>query len=159
MNAQNDYFKRLNGVNLLLLKQHAFLLEKKQYEEEIAELDKLIKDFKENPDNHSYLTVEAEFESLHKIIKMNKKEIAQLQSKLEQRDVMTTYLTELLQARKKYEKLIDSDYQNGIQQKLSMIRGKVDDLKKKMYQNEIDQQHLMVRERYCTYAVCLFDRK
>ena len=32
----------------------------------------------------------------------------------------------------KYEKLINTDYQNGIQQKLSMIRGKVDDLKKKI---------------------------
>lgn len=63
---------------------------------------------------------------------MNKREMAQLQSKLEQKDSMITYLTSLQDIRKKYEKLIDTDYQNGIQQKLSMIRGKVDDLKKKI---------------------------
>ena len=45
---------------------------------------------------------------------------------------MINYLTELTERRKKYEKLIDTQYQNGIQQKLSMIRGKVDDLKKKI---------------------------
>ena len=33
INASNDYFKRLDRVNLLLLKEHTFLLEKVQYEE------------------------------------------------------------------------------------------------------------------------------
>ena len=33
VNASNDYSKRLNSVNLLLLKEHTFLLEKKQYDE------------------------------------------------------------------------------------------------------------------------------
>ena len=66
---------------------------------------------------------------------------------------MTTYLTELLQARKKYEKLIDSDYQNGIQQKLSMIRGKVDDLKKKIKEINKDilsseQEHSVLIDEY-----------
>lgn len=45
---------------------------------------------------------------------------------------MINELTFLTEFRKKYEKLIDTEYQNGIQQKLSMIRGKVDDLKKKI---------------------------
>jgi hypothetical protein len=45
---------------------------------------------------------------------------------------MIKELSTLTEVRKKYEKLIDTDYQNGIQQKLSMIRGKVDDLKKKI---------------------------
>ena len=45
---------------------------------------------------------------------------------------MIAYLTELGEIHNKYEKLINTDYQNGIQQKFSMIRGKVDDLKKKI---------------------------
>ena len=31
VNAANEYYKRLNSVNVLLLKEHTFLLEKKQY--------------------------------------------------------------------------------------------------------------------------------
>ena len=45
---------------------------------------------------------------------------------------MINHLIELGDIHNKYEKLINTDYQNGIQQKLSMIRGKVDDLKKKI---------------------------
>lgn len=45
---------------------------------------------------------------------------------------MIDHLTKLGDIHNKYEKLINTDYQNGIQQKLSMIRGKVDDLKKKI---------------------------
>jgi flagellar biosynthesis/type III secretory pathway chaperone len=77
---------------------------------------------------------------------MNKKEIAQLQSKLEQKDSMISYLTSLQDIRKKYEKLIDTDYQNGIQQKLSMIRGKVDDLKKKI--KEINKDILSYEQEH-----------
>lgn len=33
INASNDYFKCLNRVNLLLLKEHTFNLEKLQYQE------------------------------------------------------------------------------------------------------------------------------
>ena len=57
--------------------------------------------------------------------------MSQLKSKLEKREAMIAHLTELGDIHNKYEKLINTDYQNGIQQKLSMIRGKVDDLKKK----------------------------
>lgn len=45
INAANDYFKRLNRVNLLLLKEHTFNFEKSQYEEEIAEIDQLMMQF------------------------------------------------------------------------------------------------------------------
>ena len=69
---------------------------------------------------------------MHKIIKNNKKEISQLKSNLEKRDSMIAHLTELGNIHNKYEKLINTEYQNGIQQKLSMIRRKVDDLKKKI---------------------------
>jgi seryl-tRNA synthetase len=72
--------------------------------------------------------------------------MAQLQSKLEQRDAMITYLTSLQDIRKKFEKLIDTDYQNGIQQKLSMIRGKVDDLKKKI--KEINKDILSYEQEH-----------
>lgn len=82
INASNEYFKRLNGVNLLLLKEHTLLLEKKQYEEEIDEVDKLIREFTETPEKHGHLAAEAEFNYLHKVIKANKKEISQLGSKL-----------------------------------------------------------------------------
>ena len=33
INSTNEYLKRLNGVNLLLLKEHNFLLDQKQFEE------------------------------------------------------------------------------------------------------------------------------
>lgn len=59
---------------------------------------------------------------------------------------MITYLTALQDIRKKYEKLIDTDYQNGIQQKLSMIRGKVDDLKKKI--KEINKDILSYEQEH-----------
>lgn len=72
--------------------------------------------------------------------------MAQLQSKLEQRDAMISYLTSLQDIRKKFEKLIDTDYQNGIQQKLSMIRGKVDDLKKKI--KEINKDILSYEQEH-----------
>ena len=87
---------------------------------------------KNNPEKHEHLSVTSEFNYLHKIIKDNKKEISQLKSKLEKRETMIAHLTELGDIHNKYEKLINTDYQNGIQQKLSMIRGKVDDLKKKI---------------------------
>jgi uncharacterized coiled-coil DUF342 family protein len=77
---------------------------------------------------------------------MNKREISNLQSKLEQRDTLINYLTSLQEIRKKYEKLIDTDYQNGIQQKLSMIRGKVDDLKKKI--KEINKDILSYEQEH-----------
>lgn len=47
---------------------------------------------------------------------------------------------------RKYEKLINTDYQNGIQQKLSMIRGKVDDLKKKI--KEINKDILSYEQEH-----------
>lgn len=146
INAANDYFKRLNRVNLLLLKEHTFNLERTQYQEEIAEIDQLIEQLEAQPQLHSHLAIEAEFDYLHRIIKMNKREIAQLQSKLEQRDTMINYLSSLQDIRKKYEKLIDTDYQNGIQQKLSMIRGKVDDLKKKI--KEINKDILSYEQEH-----------
>lgn len=59
---------------------------------------------------------------------------------------MISYLTSLQDIRKKYEKLIDTDYQNGIQQKLSMIRGKVDDLKKKI--KEINKDILSYEQEH-----------
>ena len=59
---------------------------------------------------------------------------------------MINYLTELTERRKKYEKLIDTQYQNGIQQKLSMIRGKVDDLKKKI--KEINKDILAYQQEH-----------
>lgn len=59
---------------------------------------------------------------------------------------MINYLTELTDRRKKYEKLIDTQYQNGIQQKLSMIRGKVDDLKKKI--KEINKDILAYQQEH-----------
>ena len=77
---------------------------------------------------------------------MNKREISNLQSKLEQRDTLINYLTSLQEIRKKYEKLIDTDYQNGIQQKLSMNRGKVDDLKKKI--KEINKDILSYEQEH-----------
>jgi predicted translin family RNA/ssDNA-binding protein len=52
----------------------------------------------------------------------------------------------LTEVRKKYEKLIDIEYQNGIQQKLSMIRGKVDDLKKKI--KEINKDILSFEQEH-----------
>lgn len=82
INASNEYFKRLNGVNLLLLKEHTLLLEKKQYEEEIDEVDKLIREFTEMPEKHGHLSAESEFNYLHRVIKANKREISQLGSKL-----------------------------------------------------------------------------
>lgn len=77
---------------------------------------------------------------------MNKKEISHLGSKLEQTDSMISELTSLTEVRKKYEKLIDIEYQNGIQQKLSMIRGKVDDLKKKI--KEINKDILSYEQEH-----------
>lgn len=77
---------------------------------------------------------------------MNKKEISHLGSKLEQTDSMISELTTLTEVRKKYEKLIDIQYQNGIQQKLSMIRGKVDDLKKKI--KEINKDILSYEQEH-----------
>lgn len=59
---------------------------------------------------------------------------------------MITELTGLTEIRKKYEKLIDIEYQNGIQQKLSMIRGKVDDLKKKI--KEINKDILSYEQEH-----------
>ena len=102
INSSNDYFKMLNKVNLLLLKEHTFLLEKKQYQEEINEIDALIDSFKNNPENHAHLSIQAEFDYLHSIIKDNKKEIAQLQMKLEKRDTMINYLVELNNMHSKY---------------------------------------------------------
>jgi hypothetical protein len=102
VNAANDYYKRLNSVNLLLLKEHTFLLEKKQYEEEMAEVDLLIASLKENPEQQSQLSIEAEFNHLHQIIRGNKKEISQLQLKLEKRDAMINHLTQLGDIHSKY---------------------------------------------------------
>jgi predicted translin family RNA/ssDNA-binding protein len=59
---------------------------------------------------------------------------------------MISELTTLTEVRKKYEKLIDIEYQNGIQQKLSMIRGKVDDLKKKI--KEINKDILSYEQEH-----------
>lgn len=59
---------------------------------------------------------------------------------------MISELTTLTEVRKKYEKLIDIEYQNGIQQKLSMIRGKVDDLKKKI--KEINKDILSFEQEH-----------
>jgi hypothetical protein len=59
---------------------------------------------------------------------------------------MISELTSLTEIRKKYEKLIDIEYQNGIQQKLSMIRGKVDDLKKKI--KEINKDILSYEQEH-----------
>ena len=42
INASTEYFKRLNRVNLLLLKEHALLLEKRTYQEELNEVNTLI---------------------------------------------------------------------------------------------------------------------
>lgn len=59
---------------------------------------------------------------------------------------MIAYLTTLDNIRRKYQKLIDTEYQNGIQQKLSMIRGKVDDLKKKI--KEINKDILSYEQEH-----------
>ena len=59
---------------------------------------------------------------------------------------MIAHLTELGDIHNKYEKLINTDYQNGIQQKLSMIRGKVDDLKKKI--KEINKDILSYEQEH-----------
>lgn len=66
---------------------------------------------------------------------------------------MIAHLTELGNIHNKYEKLINTEYQNGIQQKLSMIRGKVDDLKKKIKEINKDilsyeQQHAELIDEY-----------
>ena len=59
---------------------------------------------------------------------------------------MINHLIELGDIHNKYEKLINTDYQNGIQQKLSMIRGKVDDLKKKI--KEINKDILSYEQEH-----------
>jgi uncharacterized protein YlxW (UPF0749 family) len=151
INASNDYYRRLNGVNLLLLKQHSLLLERKNYEEEMEQIDLLTAQLAPSPSHPpssapSQLPLEAEFDYLQKCIRSNKREIAQLRSKLEQKDSMINELTALTETRKKYEKLIDTEYQNGIQQKLSMIRGKVDDLKKKI--KEINKDILSYEQEH-----------
>ena len=69
-----------------------------------------------------------------------------MKSKLEKREAMIAHLTELGDIHNKYEKLINTDYQNGIQQKLSMIRGKVDDLKKKI--KEINKDILSYEQEH-----------
>lgn len=144
INASNDYFRRLNGVNLLLLKQHSLLLERKNYEEEMQQIELLTAQLA--APSHSQLPLEAEFDYLQKCIRSNKREIAQLRSKLEQKESLINELTALTETRKKYEKLIDTEYQNGIQQKLSMIRGKVDDLKKKI--KEINKDILSYEQEH-----------
>lgn len=146
VNAANDYFKRLNRVNLLMLKEHTFLLEKNQYQEEITEIDSLITSFQDDPHRHDHLSIDTEFSYLQKVMKGNKHEISQLQLKLEKREAMISYLTQLGDIHNKYEKLINTDYQNGIQQKLSMIRGKVDDLKKKI--KEINKDILSYEQEH-----------
>lgn len=76
--------------------------------------------------------LESELGHLHGVILSNKTTIGTLTNKLEPLDNSIKELASQNETRKKYEKLIDTEYQNGIQQKLSTIRGKVDDLKKKI---------------------------
>lgn len=95
----------------------------------------------------------AELQHLHAVILQNKSTIGTLTNKLQPLDVSIKELSAQNETRKKYEKLIDTDYQNGIQQKLSTIRGKVDDLKKKIKEINKDilsseQEHAELIDEY-----------
>ena len=96
---------------------------------------------------------EGELQQLRRVILMNAGEVGQLERKLQPLEKMIGELTYQTETHKKYEKLIDTDYQNGIQQKLSTIRGKVDDLKKKIKEINKDilsneQEHSELIDEY-----------
>ena len=69
-----------------------------------------------------------------------------MRSNLAEKSSTLSHLTEVSNKRKKYERLIDTEFQNLIQQNYSTIRGKVDDLKKKI--KEINKDILSFEQEH-----------
>ena len=73
-------------------------------------------------------------------------ELLTLNRKLGTKDSLIKELNALKSTQEKYLKLLSSDYQSHLQQKLSMIRGKVDDLKKQI--KEINKDILSLEQEH-----------
>ena len=99
------------------------------YLKEIDEVDKLINIIKNGEDNSR--SVVAEDQYLRSIIKKNHEFIVNKEKTLKGAETIEE-VKDVRAIQEKYVKMMSSEFQSGIQQKLSMIRGKVDELKKKI---------------------------